>query len=564
MYSSNTPASSPKRVSTTQNNLEENSTKVRLVSVLDTDAQRAEIHKLQIQLAHLGTRHNILMRALTDHSPSLPLEVKQRDQAMSKFQLENLIGPSQGQCDHYDARKFAVEVILYDLTQTVQYLKGVCQEPSASSVDNDSNLACVSPKMETELQKCRDDYAKLRAAYETSLADISRMINESDVKTIASKIHGSTSLGNSSIQISPSIQLQPVEEDSESSATNDLKRDSNGKLQQLLEAKKYITQLKKIIDGYETREDGRDELENRLSLELDILREDMKNLEVSAEVIQFAHVQSFNEFQNSHHKLETDLQSREAELRHLRSTLLARDGEDNNLKNQIQALRQKLSNMREERVLKDRLEKLQGTFHDRDAELKTTTSTLQLTESRCAELTDELAVTSSHSKAMENQILHLQSELARLQAVGLAPPVQSNMAWTPTPTRRPVIVQSQTGYNDITVTIVAHLFLQLQFSYSLPGVTPDSSPFGMSVGALDANKAYNCPPIWENPRGSQTPPGKPSQPKAGSTSLQDFQSSQSSAVPVAPSHNDSTAIPFGGLKKALRHAPVAHHLATRR
>ncbi|KAJ3858221.1 hypothetical protein EV359DRAFT_88066 [Lentinula novae-zelandiae] len=123
------------------------------------------------------------------------------------------------------------------------------------------------------------------------------------------------------------------------------------------------------------------------------------------------------------------------------------------------------------------------------------------------------------------------------------------MAWTPTPTRRPVIVQSQTRYN---------------FSYSLPGVTPHSSPFGMSVGALDANKAYNCPPIWESPWGSQTPPGKPSQPKAGSTSLQDFQSSQSSAIPVSPSHNDSMAIPFGGLKKALRHAPVAHHLATRR
>ncbi|KAJ3858836.1 hypothetical protein EV359DRAFT_68684, partial [Lentinula novae-zelandiae] len=336
MYSSNTPASSPKQVSTTQNNLEQNSTKVRLVSVLDTDTQQAEIHKLQIQLAHLGTRHNILMRALTNHSPSLPLEVKQRDQAMSKFELENLIGPSQGQCDHYDARKFAVEVILY--------------------------------------------------AYETSLADISRMIDESDVKTIAK---------------------------------NDLKQDSNRKLQQLLEAKKYITQLKKIIDGYETQEDGRDELKNQLSLELDILREDMKNLEVSAEVIQFAHVQSFNESQKSHHKLETDLQSQEAELQHLQSTLLARDGEDNNLKNQIQALRQKLSNMREERVLKDWLEKLQGMFHDRDAELKTTASTLQLTESHCAELTDELTVTSSHSKAMENQILHLQSELARLQAVGL-------------------------------------------------------------------------------------------------------------------------------------------------
>ncbi|KAH7871310.1 uncharacterized protein C8R40DRAFT_1174732 [Lentinula edodes] len=512
--------------------------KVRLVSALDTDDQRAEIHKLQVQLVHLGTRHNILLRALTEGSPSLPLEIEQRDQAMSKCELENLIGPS---CDHYDARKFAVEVILYpyrpqDLTQTVHYLKGVCKEPLASPADNDSNYARVSTKVETELQKCRVDYAKLRAAYETTVAD---------VETIASKIHTLTSLGNGSLQDSPSIQLQPIEEDSESSAKNDSKQDPDGKLQQLPADKKYITQLEKIVEGYDTREDGRDELENRLSLEFDILREDMKNLE------------------KSHHELETDLQSRESELRHLRSTLLARDGEDSNLKNQIQALRQKLSSMREERVLKSRfnelqsaydeqfgqLEQLQRAYKDKDAEWKTTTSTLQLTESRCAELTDELSVASSHGKAMENQILQLQLELARLQAGGLTPPVQSNIAWTPTPTRRPVTVQSQTGYN---------------FPYSLPGVIPNSSPFGMSIGAVDVNKAYNSPTIWENPQEFRSPPSKSSQHKAGSTSLQDLQPSHSSAIPVSPSQNELTAIPLGGLKKALRHAPVAHHLATRR
>lgn len=160
------------------------------------------------------------------------------------------------------------------------------------------SIPCAN-KAETELQKCQIEYAKLKEvslvfddhitfltisqAYETIEAEIFNMSmsNKAATPTPASQIDPVlyTSPDNST-QGAPIIGSEPVEDDTEHSpahlnindqAKSDLKKALDDKVDQLLKAETYTSKLEKIIEGYENREDGRDEIEVRSQLLHDVI-----------------------------------------------------------------------------------------------------------------------------------------------------------------------------------------------------------------------------------------------------------------------------------------------------